>query len=275
MFSVLMPVYFKDDPKHLLEALRSICTQTILPDELVVVHDGEIPSQIRNILLSFLDESLGTFRVKIVGYEHNMGLGYALNFGLNHCENEIIFRMDADDICRDNRFELQINAFIDNPEVALIGGIIEEFNEIPGDLNIFRTVPLSTEDIRDKTSYRCPFNHMTVAFRKKAVFLAGSYKPQLFYEDYYLWFRLLKNHNCLNLPHVLVDARIGQGMIKRRSGLSLFRAEFSFQKRLHDEKLINTFVFLRNVLIRCPIRLIPPNLLSYLYKSFLRSNLLA
>ena len=39
-YSVLMSVYRKEDPSHLLEALDSMVSQTVPPEEIVLVEDG-------------------------------------------------------------------------------------------------------------------------------------------------------------------------------------------------------------------------------------------
>lgn len=46
-----------------------------------------------------------------VKLEKNSGLGLALAEGIKHCSNELVARMDTDDICVPDRFEIQLNCF--------------------------------------------------------------------------------------------------------------------------------------------------------------------
>ena len=51
------------------------------------------------------DKYAGLFRV--FSLEENVGLGKALNYGVQCCKYDLIARMDTDDIAVPNRFELQ------------------------------------------------------------------------------------------------------------------------------------------------------------------------
>ena len=103
-FSVLMSIYYKEDPVYFKESINSVLNQTIVPDEIVIVKDGELTQKLDDILKDLKNNSL----FKIIALEKNVGLGKALNIGINHCDNEIIARMDTDDIARTDRFEKQL-----------------------------------------------------------------------------------------------------------------------------------------------------------------------
>ena len=121
-FSVLMSLYYKENHIYLREALESITIlQSLKPNEIVIVKDGLLNEELNNLLIEFKKK---TKILKIVGYKENKGLGYALNYGLKYCSNEIIFRMDSDDVARKNRFKVQIDAFISNPEISIINLMI-------------------------------------------------------------------------------------------------------------------------------------------------------
>ena len=108
-FSVLMSVYFKESPSYLEAALSSVFTQTVMPDEVVLAEDGPLTSE--------LDETISKFEkeyptiLKVIKFENNRGLGKALHDGLLECSNEIVFRMDTDDIAHKDRFEKQLKIF--------------------------------------------------------------------------------------------------------------------------------------------------------------------
>lgn len=111
-YSVLMSLYIKEKPEYLNLAIQSMVEQTLMPDEIVIVKDGPITNELQEILDNYTKKYPKLFN--IVGYKENKGLGYALNYGLEHCRNELIARMDTDDISKLNRCERQIERFNKN-----------------------------------------------------------------------------------------------------------------------------------------------------------------
>lgn len=268
-FSVLLSVYIKEKPEHLKESLDSITiNQTITPNEIIIVRDGQLNDNLDKVLTHY--ERQYPKVVKCVGYKNNRGLGFALNFGLKQCSNELIFRMDTDDIAFPDRFEKQIEVYKSNPSAVIFGSFIEEFNYKIGDLKRFRNVPVTAKEIDRAKFKKNPFNHMSVGFIKSKVIEAGSYFDIPGYEDYYLWLRILHTNNGVNLNKPLVYARVGNNMIARRQGFSFFLKELNFQKLLKQEKIITCSRFVKNVFIRGLPRLLPRKILFILYSTFLR-----
>lgn len=267
-FSVLLSVYQNEQSGNLKDALESISlNQSIEPNEIILVKDGLLTPELEE-MISRLEKRIDY--LKVFGYKKNQGLGYALNFGLKRCTNELVFRMDTDDIACPNRFKTQLKYFAKNPEIAILGSKIEEFNQNPGDLEQFRNVPLTSEEIQKNKFRRNPFNHMTVLYKKSVVEEVGGYKDMPGYEDYYLWMRLLKHYKGINLDKSLVFARIGNDMMKRRHGLEFFKKEFQFQRRLLAENLISPLSFYKNLIIRCFPRVLPIYILKIIYSKILR-----
>ena len=202
-FSCLIASYFKDDPKQLDEALNSIVTQSLRPEEIIFVEDGPLTSDLYSVLDSF-NEKLPIKRVVI---KDNKGLGNALNVGLKVCSYDIVLRMDTDDICHEQRFEKQVRFLIDNPDVSIVGTWVKDVNEI-GDIIAERTFPTSHEDLL-RVIWACPFAHPTVAFRKSAIESIGSYNTDIKRrQDYELWMRAAKHGlKFANIPEFLLYYR--------------------------------------------------------------------
>ena len=70
-----------------------------------------------------------------------MGLGKALNIGLENCQNELVERLNSDDISVNNRIELQLKEFEKNSELVLCGTNISEFYESIDNIIGSRNVP--------------------------------------------------------------------------------------------------------------------------------------
>ena len=265
-FSVLLPIYYREKPEYFRLALKSIEDQTLLPDEIVIVKDGKLPDELDEII----DEFNLRLPCKIVSIPINVGLGEALHIGIKECSHDFVARMDSDDICVAERFEKQAAAFQNDPELDISGSYLREFIYKPDDLGIIRRVPLDHSEIYRYTFYRCPFNHPTVMFRKKTVMEAGSYQKMPFFEDYYLWIRMVvggcKLHNS---PEVLLHYRIGNNMISRRHGINYAINELSFFAFCYRKGLIS----LPQLVVfssRFPIRLMPMGMLGKFYKVILR-----
>ncbi len=112
---------------------------------------------------------------------------------------------------------------------------------------------------------------MTVALRRSLALKVGNYVPMHGYEDYYLWMRLLHAGFAIsNSPEDLVLARAGVGMLKRRRGLKMVRAEYQFQMRLVQDGIFPLRLGVENVLLRGGIRLLPSRLLGVVYRRYAR-----
>jgi glycosyltransferase involved in cell wall biosynthesis len=266
-FSVLLPVFYKANPDHFKLALESLNNQSLPANEVVIVKDGPLTSDLERVIMQYS----AILPLNVIALEKNLGLGEALHFGLLNCSHDYVARMDSDDICVEQRFEKQAHAFISDSKLDIIGSYLNEFVNIIGDLKVIRRVPLEHEEIFNYTFYRCPFNHPTVMFKKAAVLKAGSYKRMLFFEDYYLWIRMaVAGCNFQNTDEILLNYRIGNNMISRRHGFSYAISEYRFFKKSYEEGLINLQQFLRFCL-RFPIRLLPNTLLGKFYDYFLRT----
>lgn len=266
-FSVLMSLYARERPEYLRQCLASLAAQTLPPNEIVLVCDGRLPENLEAIATGFS----GSLPIKIVRLPENVGLGRALNAGLPECAHEWVCRMDTDDICHPERFARQLAFVAAHPQIDLCGGQIDEFTHSPVDSARSRHVPTEHEAIVRFAKSRNPVNHMTVCYRKSAVLSAGNYRHAPLYEDYDLWVRmLLKGCRFANLPEVLVYARSGDEMYRRRGGLTYARNELAMQWRFFRAGFLSAPQWAKNVLLRLPVRLLPNRVRQWVYRSLLR-----
>lgn len=263
-FSVLISVYHKENPEYLKDALESIWNkQTLHPSEIVLVKDG--------LLTPELDEVIENFKMiapfKVLELDQNVGLGFALAEGLNICSNELVARMDSDDISAPDRFGKQMKYMTEHPEIDISGSNIAEFQESVDKINSFRRLPSQSDEILHFAKKRNPLNHMTVIFRKTPVINAGNYQPFHGYEDYYLWIRMLQKGSLIgNIPENLVFARIGNNMHARRRGIKLFNQELKLLKELHQIRFLTNGEYYINLFFRAFPRLFPVWGIKIVYK---------
>lgn len=120
-FSVVLSLYFKENPVALGQCFQSIWVdQSLKPTEIVLVLDGPVGEEL-NQCVTIWQQIIGKPLI-VIPLSKNIGLGKALNIGLEHCSNEWVFRMDTDDICKPNRFAKQIQFIQSNPSVVVLGG---------------------------------------------------------------------------------------------------------------------------------------------------------
>lgn len=267
-FSVLLPVYGRDDVEHLRRSFRSITTeQTLPPAQVVVVRDGPVPAP----LAQALDELTAHSPVPVtrVDLPVNVGLARALDAGLAACEHEIVARQDADDISCPERFARQIPLLARGFDI--VGSAVREFETEAHEGGLVRLPALSEEEIARTARFTSPFNHPTVVYRRSAVDRAGGYQDLALMEDYWLFARMLQAgaRGC-NVPEPLVHYRVGAGAYARRGGIRLLRSELTLQQRLRRLGFTSRWQASRNVLVRGGYRLVPEPVRRYAYRAFRR-----
>ena len=269
-FSVLMSIYKKEEPKYFNRAMQSIWDeQTVKPDEIVLVQDGPLTDGLYKAIDEWKAKIGEVF--KTVPLEKNVGLGDALNAGIKHCSYELIARMDTDDISISNRFEKQLKAF-ENNDIDICSSWVSEFDSDENEIISYRKLPEKYNEIIVYSKMRNPINHPAVMYKKSIVEKAGGYKHMLWMEDYYLWARmLLSGAKFYNIQEPLVNMRAGYGQLERRGGFKYAIEEFKFLNKLKKIGYLTTIEYLKNILIKVPIRLLPKELLKSVY-GLLRSK---
>jgi amylovoran biosynthesis glycosyltransferase AmsE len=260
-FSVLCSLYHKEKSTYLEECFDSLAKQTLKADEIVVVHDGPLTEELYGTLHKWKSK----LPIKEVVIQKNVGLGEALNAGIKECSHDLIARIDTDDINHPERFKKQIMYMDLNKDIAALSCSINEFYTDPKLPSRIRIVP-KTRNIKAYSLRRNPFNHMAVIFRKKAIIDVGSYQHLHFMEDYYLWLRLqAKGYLLANQDAILVSARVGNGMLERRTGFKYAKSEITIMQEVYKLKLTKSPLVLVYFSLRALLRLVPSNFLSKIY----------
>lgn len=110
-------------------------------------------------------------------------------------------------------------------------------------------------------------NHPAVMYKKSVVKNAGGYQKMIWFEDYYLWARMILNGAIFyNIQESLVNMRAGYGQLERRGGFKYAIEEFKFLKKLKEIGFLSTSQFIKSVVIRFIARVLPKSLLKNIYK---------
>jgi len=217
--SVIITSY-NTDPLYMKECLDSIkCQNGHFGIELVWINDGSNEDntiQLEQLLFTFKLSTRFT-RVIYRRNETNMGTARSSNLGLELCSNELVFKMDSDDIMFPNRMSVQMEFMKKNPQAVICGANIRIF-KLHGDCRVLvndtrHPNMISWLDLyKNKSSWY--MNNPTLCYRKSAIASVGNYRTNderilYIHEDYDLLARVLKKYQMVyNLPDVLVLYRL-------------------------------------------------------------------
>lgn len=214
-----------------------------------------------------------SIELKVIYLETNQGHGNARRISLENCSNELVALMDADDISLNNRFENQLNAFMSDKKIDIVGGQITEFVDSPDNIVGKRLVPEKDKEIKDYMKKRCPMNQVSVMFKKSFYEKVGGYIDWFCEEDYYLWIRMAEaNGKFKNVPEILVNVRIGNEMSSRRGGWKYFLSEARLQNYMLKKKIISFPRYVYNVILRFGGEVVLTNKIRMKLFKFFRDN---
>lgn len=268
-FSVLMSVYKGDNAEYVKIAIDSLLNQTLLPNQIVIIADGPISKEIKTLLKKYQENEIFSIYFR----DNNIGLGLTLNEGLSYCKYDYVARMDADDYSCADRFEKQIRYLEEHPNVSAIGCNITEYDMDLKEIISIKKVPETDSEIKEFVKHRNPMNHPTVVFKKFDVLEAGSYENYMLFEDYYLWAKLIsRNCELYNIQECLYNFRAGNSMYERRGGIRYLKYIKNFERGLLKLGLINKFEYIKNLIKRYVVALMPSKIRGAFYKILLRKN---
>lgn len=212
---------------YLQECLNSIKQQVgYFNIELVWINDGsdEINSKILKKMLEEFEKTMRFTTVVFSENDGNKGLGYSLNKGVNLCSNELILRMDADDIMFPERIQKQIDFMNKNKECVLCGTQIQMFKTINGNkqkMSITSHPNLDLETFKKNTGQHWLMNHPTFCFRKTDILSVGNYNNKIhsMCEDFELILRVLKKYGkIMNIQEPLLYYRLHEEQLTYGGG---------------------------------------------------------
>lgn len=268
-YSVLMPLYKKDNPEWFQYALDSILNQTKVPNEIVITCDGPLSEELENTLKKNVRKAPNLYN--IYRFKENVGLGVALAKGIELCKNELIARMDADDYAVKERCEKQLMEFETHPEYDVIGSNVEEFI---GDLNNVVShviLPETQDDIVAFAKKRCPIRHPALMYRKSAVLKAGNYRNYRHAQDYNLIVHMiLSGARIYNIQENLMYMRVSPDFYKRRGGWEQAKLVLKLKKEFYDCHFYSFGDFMISGVGNAVVALLPNKVREIFYKQVLR-----
>lgn len=215
-YSILMSVYAGEKPEYFIQCLDSMLSQTVPANQFVLVKNGPLTPELDAIVEKYDKENPGLFT--FVEHEVNQPLGVSLDSGIAVCTNELVARMDSDNIAVKNRCELLLKQFEQDPDLGIVGAYSKAFyGDDINNTRTFRKVPCTNEEICKFVKRRSPFNHSTIMFRKSEVIRCGGYGTSRRKEDFDLFSRMF-NMGCKgkNIPEFVMHVRANDASFKRK-----------------------------------------------------------
>lgn len=268
-YSVLMSLYRKENPEYLRASLDSMLNQTAPPDEIVLVEDGPLTEALYEVLDEYqkrYPKLLRRYRMK-----QNLGLGLALNYGLKVCRNELIARMDTDDISKPERCRKQLERFAQRPDLAIVSCHVEEFVGDPSNVTACRRVPVVPEQIYQFGKRRSAFNHPAVMYRKSRVLEQGGYADLKRNQDVDLFGRMLYAGNkAENIDEALLWFRSSDEHARRRKSWENTWSYIAVIKKFWKMGYAGFFDYALVAAAQLMMYLMPVRLQNCVYKRLLR-----
>ncbi len=108
LVSIIIPYYKKRE--YILKTINSILDQSYNHFEIILIYDDENLSDLYYLEKSFKLEK----KIKIIKNSQNIGSGFSRNRGMDYAKGEFIAFIDADDIWKKSKLEVQINFMVNN-----------------------------------------------------------------------------------------------------------------------------------------------------------------
>lgn len=200
LVSVLMPAFNAE--KYISESIDSILEQSYSNFELIILDDGSTDSTY-NIAKKYQRRNA---KIRVYRNARNLDIAESRNLLIKKSTADYIAWQDADDISLPRRLELQIKYLLKHPQVGIVGGYIEFFDE--NNIRSIRKYSETDTELRKKIFRYSPVAQPTAMIRREAIKYAGSYGKNLSpAEDIDMSFRIGTKYKFANIQQVTLRYR--------------------------------------------------------------------
>ena len=258
--SLLIAVHYEISVSQLKISIESIFLQKSIPNQIIIIIDGPISNELSKYISEI---KIKYIQILILNLKINKGLANALNKGIEYSSNELIARLDPDDILINDRFFHQKEEFDLQSNLTICGSYIHEiFNE---KTRLIKK-PLTDFKIKNSLKIRNPIVHSTVMFKKSKIIEVGGYPIISKCQDYLLWVKCMeKSFIFKNINKSLVITKLNKRLMVRRN-IGYFYFEKKIYGYMYKKKLIGICNYLFNITSRYVLRLMPVSIKILLYQ---------
>lgn len=154
----------------ILEAVRSVCSQTLLPERIIIVDDGSTDKESLAVLGEMKNSPDFPVPV-IIQFQENQGVSAARNTGIRSAHSSMVLVLDGDDRIEKEYIEKAYHLLLEHPSMVIASSWMRTFGTLdaivrPSGGNI---VPFLSHNC-------CPATHI---LRKKAFERCGGYDESM------------------------------------------------------------------------------------------------
>ena len=177
---------FYNAEKTISDTIKSVLNQTYKDFEHILVDDGSTDSTAD--IIHNIDSSLKIFKPGRIGRAN------ALNYAINKSTSEYIAILDADDICLENKLEVQNKILDNNKDISLTFSNAYYFNNENKNIGV-SNFPLSHDDNVLNFKSLNPFPASSAMYRRKDFLETRGYNAKCLKSlDFNLYLEFLLNH---------------------------------------------------------------------------------
>lgn len=204
LVSVVMPVYNSEE--YLRRAMESVFKQSYKNYEFIIIDDGSTDTSL---------DIINEYKDKIIYfYQDNSGVSAARNKGIGLSKGELIAFLDSDDLWYPEKLQVQVDAYLKEPEAALIHTEVDKQPDFKGYIKIrpdaLQARHKSFIEVFKATNLKTP----SVMIPKKVLNSIGLFDEALpTAEDKDLFLRCCYNNLVLYIPQELVYCSVFPGSL--------------------------------------------------------------
>lgn len=227
--SVIVPAFNR--PQQLLQAVRSVLSQTVSEYELIVVDDGSVEdvSEAEQVVLE---------RDHMFIHAPHRGVAHARNLGVKQASREWLAFLDSDDRWLPNKLEQQLEYHRLHPEIV-ISHCEEIWYRHGVRVNQKLRHKMAAGDAFFRSLELCCISPSSVMLRREVFDEAQGFDERMIVcEDYDFWLRVTVEHEIGLVPGSLVEKFGGHSdqLSKSQPAMDRFRV-FALAKLLLEQDL--------------------------------------
>lgn len=242
-FCLLIPCF--NNSEGLLTSLKTVHYK---PNQflVVVVDDGSVNPLNQDVITTELGVD---FPVTVIRSKTNIGITKALNLGIRWIQENVnaryIARLDCGDLCKDDRFDKQVQFLDAHGEIGLLGSWCRFVDEETGKEYRYKG-PGNHQQIAKAMYFRNVFMHATVMFRLSTLSQTGNY-PEGFelVEDYAFFWEFVNRSQVAMLQEELVVCKVNKSGISFQNRGKQLNARWLVVKKFASNQFLKVQAFIR------------------------------
>ncbi|MFZ4435307.1 MAG: glycosyltransferase [Flavobacterium psychrophilum] len=260
---ILMPNY--NDARGLKKSLSVISAHEEI--DVLIVDDGSTSDLLNEAELQASFKGKG--QLYFLYMKENGGITKALNFGLEYLKNKeykYIARLDAGDICLNDRFQVQADFLRNNPDIYLVGSNII-VKDLQGNFLFNIKVPTDPSQMKNRMFVSSStVIHPTIMFKTEILTKISSYPTKYYTEDYAFYFEVLKYFRISNIDQFLLEKELNPNSMSLKNRKRQASARLAVIKDNFYFGFYPVYGFIRNYILY----LVPNSTIISIKKIFFR-----